>query len=253
MFDKISSYWTSSSSGYDKCIKAQFNNSRILGFWNKLLKKGLDNKSSLKILDVGTGPGFFSILLSRMGNDVTAIDASEGMIETAGKNFREAGVDVKIYMEDASDLKKEKDNFYDTVVSRDVTWTLTDPEGAYKEWLRVLKPGGKIIICDGNYHYGKYSLKRRLWSILAKPVILITEGRIQSSSGFSEEMLNSLPLVSVKRPEADTEMLEKAGFTNIKVNSSIFNELKRTIEHFKYGCQSEKFMITAEKRCEGTN
>ena len=38
------------------------------------------------------------------------------------------------------------DNTFDLLINRNVTWTLYDPEQAYKEWYRVLKPGGRLLI-----------------------------------------------------------------------------------------------------------
>ena len=39
-----------------------------------------------------------------------------------------------------------EDNTFDLLINRNVTWTLYDPEKAYKEWYRVLKPGGRLLI-----------------------------------------------------------------------------------------------------------
>ena len=43
------------------------------------------------------------------------------------------------------------DNSFDCIISRNVTWTLLDTKQSYQEWLRVLRPGGKILIFDANW------------------------------------------------------------------------------------------------------
>ena len=43
----------------------------------------LPDKEHLKILDVGCGPGFFSVILSSLGHDVIGIDLTESMIQKA--------------------------------------------------------------------------------------------------------------------------------------------------------------------------
>ena len=47
--------------------------------------------------------------------------------------------------------------FLNAVVSRNLVWNLEDPEAAYKEWLRVLKPGGKLFVFDGNHYCYLYN------------------------------------------------------------------------------------------------
>ena len=42
---------------------------------------------------------------------------------------------------------------YDVVVAKDVLFTLHDPGRALSEWISLLKPGGKLLIMDGNYFY----------------------------------------------------------------------------------------------------
>lgn len=43
------------------------------------------------------------------------------------------------------------DNSFDAIVTRNLTWTLPDVPLAYREWFRVLKPGGVLINFDANY------------------------------------------------------------------------------------------------------
>lgn len=59
--------------------------------------------------------------------------------------------DCEFYIMDSHILEFE-DNYFDLIVSRNVTWTLYNPQKAYKEWKRVLKPGGKLIIFDANWY-----------------------------------------------------------------------------------------------------
>ena len=51
---------------------------------------------------------------------------------------------------DAQALRFE-DGRFDVVLSRNLTWTLPDPQKAYAEWLRVLKPGGILLNYDADY------------------------------------------------------------------------------------------------------
>ncbi|MCM3274023.1 class I SAM-dependent methyltransferase [Paenibacillus elgii] len=252
MLKDISNYWTSGSGSYDKAVKAQFRSRRTVSMWTSLLNEGLGGRKGQAVLDMGTGPGFFSILLSRMGHRVTAVDASQGMIETAARNFRAAGADVKAYLGDAAHLHAEKDNSFDAVVCRDVVWTLPDPYRAYAEWYRILKPGGTLIVFDGNYLYRKEpkrpALFNKLWYALGWTLILLTELRVRSRSDQDKELLGKLPFVQVLRPEADQEALQRAGFRIQEIRHNFTSGYKMTMQHLKYGYQSDRrFMIKAKK------
>ncbi|WP_025845626.1 class I SAM-dependent methyltransferase [Paenibacillus ehimensis] len=252
MLKDISNYWTSSSGSYDKAVKAQFRSRRTVAMWTSLLSEGLGGREGQAVLDMGTGPGFFSILLSRMGHRVTAIDASQGMIETASRNFKAAGVNVKVYVGDAAHLHAEKDNTFDAVVCRDVVWTLPDPYGAYAEWYRILKPGGTLIVFDGNYLYRKKQEKQTpfnmLWHALGWTLILLTEMRVRRRSDQDKELLGQLPFVQVMRPEADQEALQQAGFRIQEIRRNFTSGYKMTMQHLKYGYESDRrFMILAKK------
>jgi SAM-dependent methyltransferase len=66
------------------------------------------------------------------------------MAKHAGKPFRPRLGDVEL-------LLSEDDNAYDAVVARHLVWTLTDPLAAFARWLQVLKPGGRLLIIDGDW------------------------------------------------------------------------------------------------------
>lgn len=249
MLKDISKYWTSSSDSYDKVIQTQFRSKKTVQLWKQLLLRGLGEKSGQKVLDVGTGPGFFSILLSQMGHRPTAVDASEGMIARATRNFERFGYKVPAYVGDAADLQSEAEGSYDAVVCRDVVWTLPDPQKAYGEWYRILKPGGTLIIFDGNYLYKESrTLFRRLWYALSWTLILLTEKRIRARSSQDKHLLSELPFVNILRPEGDEKVLTGVGFSQLDVKRNFISARAMPLNYLKYGYQNvNRFMIIAKK------
>lgn len=97
--------------------------------------------SRIKVLDVGTGVGYFAILLNRCGMDVTGIDLTPDMITRAKELADKYGADVTYEVMDAMELSYADETF-DVVITRNLTWTLPDIQKAYKEWHRVLKRAG---------------------------------------------------------------------------------------------------------------
>lgn len=114
------------------------------------LKKYLPEKKNLRILDVGCGTGFFTILLAKEGHQVTGIDLTPDMITHAKELAEEEKADCRFMVMDA-EAPDFPDEEFDVIVSRNLTWTLPDAEHAYQEWFRVLKPGGVMINLDANY------------------------------------------------------------------------------------------------------
>ena len=124
-----------------------------------LTEKGQDSgNGSPKILDVGCGTGFFTILLAKEGYQVTGTDLTPEMVEKSRLLAAEEGVDCTFLQMDAELLSFE-DHSFDMVISRNLTWTLPDVEQAYREWFRVLKPGGVLLNFDANYGMSDFTDK----------------------------------------------------------------------------------------------
>mgnify|MGYP000807176615 CR=1 FL=1 len=96
------------------------------------------------MLDVGTGPGFFAIILAEMGFRVTAVDYTASMLEEAGRNAGALADKIDFRQMNAEKLTFA-DHSFDVLVTRNVTWNLHDPETAYGHWTRVLAPGGALV------------------------------------------------------------------------------------------------------------
>ena len=77
------------------------------------------------------------------------------MIEYARKNAEKMKIQAEYEIMDTHSLHFTEISF-DLIISRDVTWTLHNPIIAYREWIRVLKPSGLLLICDTNWHLYQY-------------------------------------------------------------------------------------------------
>lgn len=87
LIDKIEAYWTGRAEGYSEVNQGELATDQKQK-WTENLKKHLPKgePQNIKILDVGTGPGFFAILLAEEGYQVTAVDYTEEMLKEARKN-----------------------------------------------------------------------------------------------------------------------------------------------------------------------
>ena len=120
--------------------------------WLTEITKYLPQKPC-KILDVGTGTGFFANLLAQYHHEVEGIDLTASMIEQAKQSLtklQQHDYKINFQVMDAENLYFA-DNTFDVVISRNLTWTLPNPQKAYSEWYRVLKPQGILLNFDADY------------------------------------------------------------------------------------------------------
>ena len=143
---RVQSYWTKRAHNFNIVRKNELNSS-ISERWREEIVHFLPEGKVLQILDVGTGTGYFAILLSQIGHQVTGIDLTDAMLKEARDNAALYQVHPTFQQMDAQKLAF-LDQSFDVVISRNLTWTLPDPESAYREWMRVLKKGGTFAIHD---------------------------------------------------------------------------------------------------------
>lgn len=99
----------------------------------------------LRILDVGCGDGVLATRLAQDGARVTGLDASPDMIAAARRQTKAAGVEVDLVEGNAGDLPFPARHF-DCVVSVATLCFVDHPRPTIREMVRVLKPGGRLIL-----------------------------------------------------------------------------------------------------------
>ncbi len=220
--EDVEIYWTKRSPHFSDDIERAIVDGSYTD-WLNMINKEIDTTKRLKVLDCGCGPGYFSIILGREGHHCVGIDYSSGMVEMANKNFEKYGVLSKAYKMDAHNLEFEDESF-DLVVSRNMMWTLSDPQKVYSEWMRVLRPGGRIVMFDGNYKlYNHDEDYKTMWEESNKKKSSTRSKRTSSNFGPSEEEFKKLDQLTNqdfevchhRRPQWDIEILLDLGATNI--------------------------------------
>ncbi len=128
-------------------------------------------KTGDTILDIGGGPGHYSVHYARQGHPVTLVDLSEENVRFAKKKARQYGVKITAMQGNALDLSRFPDNAFDDVFLMGPLYHLMNEENriqAIMEAKRVLKPGGYLfcsfILMYGGVVYGLRELQETiLW------------------------------------------------------------------------------------------
>ena len=161
MEQRVKDYWTQRSHDFGTVRKNELEN-QMGQRWLREIEKFLPEGQGLNILDVGTGTGFFAVLLAQQGHRVEGIDLTPAMLEEARWLAKQRNLDITFREMDAQNLLYP-DEAFDVVISRNLTWTLPAPEKAYAEWFRVLKPRGVLLNFDAEYaaHVRSHSVQNR--------------------------------------------------------------------------------------------
>ncbi len=208
--DQVADYWNRRSSGFSDAVMDEIRNGTNPS--RDVILEGLGIGPGSKVLDVGCGPGYYEMLLGDVGAEMHAIDYSEDMVEKARANVLKSGFAADVRQMDAQSLDYP-DGCFDAVLSRNVLWSLPDPETAYREMLRVMKPGARAYVCDGNYylhlHDEAYRRKRPRAAELAEKAVGSHYRFNDDKVDFREmdAIASSLPASARRRPQWDCEIL----------------------------------------------
>ena len=245
-------YWNRRAESYAQINYAQLHGSHAHSWEHALLDPlhdvlGTGDPEDMHILDIGCGPGIFTVLLANEGFRVTAADYTPAMLEQVRTATRHRRSLVNVVHADAEDLPFP-DATFDAVVARNLTWNLPHPERAYAEWTRVLVPGGVIVNFDANWYRHlvddeariAYERDRELTAQSGAP----DECEIEGFEAM-DESARLVPLTSIMRPAWDEDALHALGLT-VEVTHDIGQSVWNADERVNFA-STPLFRIVARK------
>ena len=199
--------------------------------WETMLRRMLAGAPGDRVLDVGSGSGFLSILLGQMGYRVTGLDSYPLMVRMGRGTAEQYGLSDRVDFQegDAAWMVIPTDT-YDIVVSRYSSFLFRTPEECLRECRRVLKPGGIFLNFDMNW---------------LAPVLSPEAGERfrQDDRAYTEkfgpchdmyhndqvlEQMKTLPLAAADRPGWDVEFLKEIGYSEVSAefhpDAGLWNE-----------------------------
>ena len=147
---QVAAHWGRRAAGFDADFGHSIRTAAERAAWDRILDLVVGGRGTLDALDVGCGTGFLSLELAGRGHRVTGIDFAPQMLAEARKKAAAQGVAVRFEEGDAEQLPFAEGSF-DLVMTRHVLWTLPHPEQAIDEWIRVLRPGGRLAAMDSQF------------------------------------------------------------------------------------------------------
>lgn len=146
--DDIRDYWAGRAADYDRSPGHGLGSGPQRAAWDSLLIRHLGGAAGRQALDLGCSTGEITLRLHALGFRATGLDLTPEMLARA--RDKAAGDSIAFHLADAEALM-EPDASQDVIVARYLLWTLPDPKAALRDWHRVLRPGGIVLLIDGDH------------------------------------------------------------------------------------------------------
>ena len=158
-FDKLAEEWWNPNGKFAPLhkfnpVRQEYLIDQISNHFNLNLNedKPLNN---LKILDVGCGGGLLCEPLSRLGANVTGIDAAKTNIEVAKIHMEQSGLDINYLNKKPEDIENK---LYDVVLCMEIIEHVEDVNFFIQSCINLLKPNGLIFFATLNKTIKSYVL-----------------------------------------------------------------------------------------------
>jgi ubiquinone/menaquinone biosynthesis C-methylase UbiE len=212
---------------------------QVLGKMQRALGEDICFESALEI---GAGTGYFTLNLLRAGvvDEAVATDISPGMLAELERSAKQLGLRVETACCQAADLPFPDDSF-DLVFGHAILHHLPDMDAAFREFRRVLRPGGRVAFCGEPSRHGDRlaSVPKRAALAVApawRRVVGARERPLPDTEGEERDhWLEHVVDVHAFTPGQLERFAERAGFDDVRVTgeelvAGMFGWMNRTLE-----------------------
>ena len=185
--------------------------------WRIATTKAIAPRKGMRVLDLAAGTGTSSAAIAKHGAHVVAADFSEGMLAEGRK--RHVGNElIEFVFADATALPFEDDSFDAATISYGLR-NVHEPRKALAEMLRVVKPGGRVVIAE--FSTPPSQLVRVPYGLYGRHVLPRVAGFINGEAAEAYRYLNE-SIEDWPTQEKLASWLREAGFERVAYRNLTF-------------------------------
>lgn len=184
--------------------------------WKRFTIESAGVRPGMKILDVAGGTGDltakFSYLVGTTGQ-VTLADINDSMLKVGREKLQNRGIVGNVnYVQANAEALPFPDNHFDVITIAFGLRNVTNKDAAISSMLRVLKPGGKLLILE--FSKPRHELMRKVYDLYSFKVMPKMGALITQDSESYQYLAESIRM----HPDQETlkEMMETAGFSQVQ-------------------------------------
>jgi ubiquinone/menaquinone biosynthesis C-methylase UbiE len=147
----VREFWAGRAEKYDDEVDHGLRDASAREAWRACLADWLPSEPAT-VLDLGCGTGSLARLALEAGHRVMGVDLAPSMVALAERKCAEqvAGGQARFLVGDAAVPPVGAETF-DVVLARHLLWTLPDPHAVLARWVRLVRPGGRLVLVEGRW------------------------------------------------------------------------------------------------------
>ena len=159
---------------------------------NKILKPFINN--GMVVLDLGCGPGFFTVEIADMVGEtgkVIAADLQEGMLTLVNMKIKGTRLEQIVELHKCEEDRLGLSDKVDFVFAFYMVHEVPDQHRLFKELKNILNPGGKLFIIEPRFHVSEESFNEMINQLISNSFETISRPKVFFSRSVVVK-LNSL-------------------------------------------------------------
>jgi len=184
--------------------------------WKRFTIESAGARPGMKVLDLAGGTGDLTAKFSHLVGDkgqVTLADINDSMLKVGREKLRDKGIVGNVnYVQANAEALPFPDNHFDIITIAFGLRNVTDKNAAIRSMLRVLKPGGKLLVLE--FSKPQHEIMRKIYDLYSFKILPKMGSLITQDAESYEYLAESIRV----HPDQDTlkGMMVDAGFEQVE-------------------------------------